>query len=100
MYMFPHLTTCGFFSLVNWYRTREIDYKDELALADDPIIEAPLLHIKALKDAALPPGLGRQMGLWVPNLTLAEVDTTHWAMWEDPQGVNEILSRWLQEYFC
>jgi len=39
------------------------------------------------------------MGAFIPQLTIKQVNTSHWALWEDPQGVNEILSRWLGQFF-
>ncbi|KAJ6091163.1 Epoxide hydrolase [Penicillium canescens] len=83
---------------LNWYRTRKLDYEDELAITD-PIIRIPLLHIQGLKDPALPPHLGQQMGDFIPQLTIESLYTAHWILWEDPQGVNEILARWLGKSF-
>jgi pimeloyl-ACP methyl ester carboxylesterase len=80
---------------VNWYRTREANYQDELSIRNREI-NVPLLFIQATRDAALPPHLGKGMGRFVPQLTIEQVDTSHWALWEKPQEVNEILARWLR----
>jgi pimeloyl-ACP methyl ester carboxylesterase len=32
----------------------------------------------------------------IPNLTLKQVDTAHWALWEKPAEVNAILEEWLK----
>jgi pimeloyl-ACP methyl ester carboxylesterase len=82
---------------VKWYRTRKVNYEDELNILDRKIT-APLLFIQALKDIVLPPEMGRSMSRDVPNLTVEQVNTTHWALWEDPVGVNNILSTWLAEH--
>lgn len=81
---------------VNWYRTREINYKEELSILDQRIT-APVLFIQALRDAALPPNLGRGMTKTIPHLTFKQVNTSHWALWEQPAEVNEMIAWWLEE---
>ena len=34
---------------------------------------------------------------FIPNLTRGEVDTTHWALWEDPAAVNRLIVDWLEK---
>jgi len=84
------------FVAVNWYRTRDVNYKEELAILDRQI-QIPTLFIQALRDQALPPHLGKSMGKHIPNLTLKQVNTSHWALWEKPEEVNDIISGWLKE---
>jgi pimeloyl-ACP methyl ester carboxylesterase len=81
---------------VNWYRTRKVNYEDELAILDRKIT-IPVLFIQALKDPALPPHLGKSMAKQLPNLTLKQVNTAHWALWQEPEEVNSIISTWLKE---
>lgn len=81
---------------VNWYRTREINYRDELAILNRRIT-VPVLFIQALGDPPLPPHLGKGMSKVIPKLTVEQVDTSHWALWEKPEEVNKILVRWLEE---
>lgn len=81
---------------MNWYRTRKINHQDELSL-EKKTIDVPVLFIQALRDAALPPSLGKAMGKTLPNLTTNQVDASHWALWEKPQDVNAILDNWLDE---
>lgn len=81
---------------MNWYRTRQVNYEEELAILDRKIT-IPVLFIQALRDPALPPHLGKTMGKHVPNLTLKQVNTAHWALWEKPEEVNSIISTWLKE---
>lgn len=83
-------------SIVNWYRTRDVNYKDELAILDREI-QIPTLFIQALRDQALPPQLGKSMAKHFPRLTLKQVDTSHWALWEKPEEVNEIIGTWLKD---
>ncbi|KAI9037826.1 epoxide hydrolase [Aspergillus affinis] len=80
----------------NWYRTREINYKEELSILDRRIT-APVLFIQALRDAALPSNLGRGMTKTIPHLTFKQVNTSHWALWEQPAEVNEMIAWWLEE---
>ncbi|RAL14826.1 alpha/beta fold hydrolase [Aspergillus homomorphus CBS 101889] len=81
---------------LNWYRTRQINYEDELAILNRRII-APLLFVQALKDPALPPHRGGGMTKTIPHLTYKHVNTGHWALWQKPQEVNEIIAWWLEE---
>ncbi|EAW14544.1 alpha/beta fold hydrolase [Aspergillus clavatus NRRL 1] len=81
---------------LNWYRTREINYEEELAILHRRIT-APVLFIQALKDAALPAHLGSGMTKTIPHLTFQQVDTSHWALWERPKEVNEMIAWWLEE---
>ena len=55
-----------------------------------------MLFIQALRDPALPPHLGKSMNKHIPDLTLRQVDTAHWALWEKPEEVNLILQEWLK----
>ena len=81
---------------VNWYRTREINYNEELAI-EDRRVTVPVLFIQALRDQALPPHLGRSMAKKIPQLTIKQVNTAHWALWEKPEEVNGIIERWVRE---
>lgn len=85
-------------SIVNWYRTRDVNYEDELAILDREI-QIPTLFIQGLRDQALPPHLGKSMAKQVPRLTLKQVNTSHWALWEKPEEVNEIIGTWLKDKY-
>jgi len=87
-----HYADCN--HLVNWYRLRSVNYEDELSILDRKIT-VPVLFIQALRDAALPPAMGGSMKTHFANLTVEQVNTGHWASWEDPVGINKILSTWL-----
>jgi pimeloyl-ACP methyl ester carboxylesterase len=90
------LSVSANFVAVNWYRTREVNSKEELAILDRQI-QVPTLFIQALRDQALPPHLGKSMAKHIPRLTTKQVNTSHWALWEKPAEVNEIISGWLKE---
>ena len=32
----------------------------------------------------------------IDDLTRIEVNTSHWALWEDPEGVNACIQRWFE----
>ncbi|MCJ1368936.1 hypothetical protein MMC20_000143 [Loxospora ochrophaea] len=78
----------GMHGPLNWYRNREINFQEELAL-DKSTIDIPVLFIQAKKDAALPPEMSVGMEKSIPNLSKEEVDTQHWALWEAPEQVND-----------
>jgi pimeloyl-ACP methyl ester carboxylesterase len=55
------------------------------------------LFIAALDDPTVPAALYANMNRLVPNLTIKTVHTGHWAMAEDPKGLNEHLTAWISE---
>lgn len=70
---------------LNWYRTRKVNYEEELALLKDgqqPKITTPALMVVAKKDSALPPRMAEGMEIYFDDLRKEEVDGTHWALWE------------------
>ncbi|KJZ72274.1 hypothetical protein HIM_08315 [Hirsutella minnesotensis 3608] len=77
---------------LNWYRTREINYKDELPLAQkNNTLEMPTLFIAAKNDTALPPSMSVGMEQYLPKLTRGEVESSHWAPTEASADVNREL---------
>ncbi|OQE86029.1 hypothetical protein PENNAL_c0022G09911 [Penicillium nalgiovense] len=86
----------GIHGPLNWYRTRDVNHEDELAILNREI-QIPTLFIQGLRDQALPPHLGKSMAKQVPRLTLKQVNTSHWALWEKPEEVNEIIGTWLKD---
>jgi pimeloyl-ACP methyl ester carboxylesterase len=87
----------------NYYRNRYQNFKDEQVLppSDAPDgsakIKIPTLFIQASRDQALPPSMakGMERNFGDGMLTVKEVDTTHWALWEKPDDVNKYLGDWL-----
>ena len=83
---------------LNWYRTREINWKDELPLADKPVkLEMPTLFIAASGDTALPPSMSVGMEKFMPKLTRGEVSGSHWALVGQSEEVNGQIARWLEK---
>ncbi|KAM3416933.1 hypothetical protein BST61_g8520 [Cercospora zeina] len=83
----------------NWYRTRELNYHEDLGLPSETrnFIAQPTLYILATRDLVLTREMSAKMEKAVPNLTRAEVQGTHWALWHVPDEVNGVLKGWLEE---
>ncbi|MCJ1247997.1 hypothetical protein MMC30_005212 [Trapelia coarctata] len=84
----------GMHGTLNWYRTRELNYNEELEL-HKTTIEIPTLFILATKDGVLTPELSYGMEKYFSKLTRKEVPASHWALWEAPEQVNGFLKEWL-----
>lgn len=72
---------------LNWYRTRKVNYEEELALLGEdgktpPKLQTPALMVVASRDEALPPRMAEGMSASFESLRIAEVDGTHWSLWE------------------
>ncbi|GKT46109.1 bifunctional epoxide hydrolase 2 [Colletotrichum spaethianum] len=85
---------------LNWYRTGELNWEDELVLVpDDAAYTAkfaqPALYIGGSLDAALPPVLSTGMETYFNSLSRGVVNGTHWVMWEKPEEVNSYVGNWL-----
>lgn len=81
---------------LNWYRTRELNFADERALASaPPKLEMPALFMAAMKDSVLQPWMSAKMEESFTRLTRKEVDGTHWAHWERSAEVNQLVGEWL-----
>ncbi len=83
----------------NWYRIRKINWEDDLNLPADQKngVQQPTLFIQAMKDNVLTPDLAKGMDKAIPHLTRGEVLASHWALWQTPQEVNDILRRWVEK---
>lgn len=84
---------------LNWYRTREQNFKDEESLAaqGERKMEVPTLFVLATKDDALPPSMSANMDKSFVDLTRGEVEASHWALWEKPLQVNELIRKFLTD---
>lgn len=86
---------------LNWYRTRKVNFEEELALLKDgkrPRIATPALVVLAKGDAALPPSMAQGMAAHFDSLKKAEVDGPHWALWEPfAQQTNREIESFVQE---
>ncbi|KAL3964528.1 hypothetical protein ACCO45_001532 [Purpureocillium lilacinum] len=85
---------------LNWYRTRKINWEEELPLADKEVkLEMPTMFIAATNDSALPPSMSAGMERYMPKLTRAEVGGSHWALTGASDEVNAHIGKWLKALF-
>ncbi|CAH0018218.1 unnamed protein product [Clonostachys rhizophaga] len=82
----------------NWYRTRRMDWEDELPLAEEGTFRfrMPSLFIPALRDISMPEEYYKDMPGYFDSLAIRAVDAGHWAHWEGREEVNEILAGWVK----
>ncbi|KAL6150829.1 hypothetical protein ACJBU6_11095 [Exserohilum turcicum] len=85
----------GIHSTLNWYRQRRTNWEEEQELLDKKTITQPALFIQASGDTVLTADMAKHMGTFIPRLTRDEVATSHWAMIQKPDEVNEIIRQWL-----
>lgn len=94
----------------NWYRTRRLNFDDELVLVEarkkyaeetgeDLKIKTPALFIAASRDVALPPALSKNMEESFENLSRGHVDASHWALVEAADEVNGLVADFLSNAF-
>jgi pimeloyl-ACP methyl ester carboxylesterase len=87
----------GLRGIFNWYRTRRMDYEDELplALAGNFRFSAPTLFVPALQDTSILPEYYEHMDDHFDDLTIKEVDAGHFVTWEAPEALNAVITNWL-----
>lgn len=93
----------GIHGPLNYYRTRKLNFDDEQVLlkGDEktpPVISCPYLFVLATNDIALRPEMAAGQERVAPQLTVREVESNHWALWEKPAEVNEILREWFTQH--
>ncbi|KAK1998021.1 alpha/beta-hydrolase [Colletotrichum falcatum] len=85
---------------LNWYRTGELNWRDELTMLLDggPFaakFAQPALYIGGAQDTALPPVLSTGMEAYFDSLARGVVNGSHWVMLERPTEVNNLIGGWL-----
>lgn len=84
----------GFLSGMNYYRNTTANW--ELADGLSTRVEVPSLMVSPADDFFLPPSTTDSMVKTVPDLTRVTIpDCGHWAMWDQPDAVNEKILSWL-----
>ncbi|CAF0924935.1 unnamed protein product [Rotaria sp. Silwood1] len=80
---------------LNWYTAQlnNINEEDERYL--DPNLQMPCLFIGGLRDAVGVPVLFAAQKQYMTQLTVLEMNATHWIMEEMPQEVNEAIEKWV-----
>ncbi|KAI4767038.1 hypothetical protein E4T52_13044 [Aureobasidium sp. EXF-3400] len=86
----------GLHGPLNWYRTRRINFEDDLKLGTK-MVKQPVLFISGRHDLVLTPEMSKGMGVFIPNLRRREVEAGHWALTQTPEEVNKIVRDWLVE---
>lgn len=86
----------------NWYRTRKLNYDEEIPLAKlqqekGLKVKPPTLFIGASRDVALPPAMARGMGQNFENLKMAQVDGGHWILVQKAEECNKLIGDYLNE---
>lgn len=83
---------------LNWYRTRRVNWEEDKELVKPDLkVEVPSLFIAATKDSVLLPELSRGMDKFFENYTTAEVEASHWALWQTPDAVNQHILDFLKK---
>lgn len=80
---------------LNWYTAQfnNVNQEDEKDL--DPNLQMPCLFIAGLRDAVGAPILYTPQKQYLPQLTVLELNATHWIMEEMPEKVNEEIQKWI-----
>lgn len=59
-------------------------------------IKCPTLFVRALGDSIVTDEIVSKMGANVPDLTMKNVDASHWLLWEKPEEINDIVTEWMR----
>ncbi|OZJ02659.1 hypothetical protein BZG36_04774 [Bifiguratus adelaidae] len=87
----------GFNGGLNYYKTRKVNYDDELALTEHKI-KVPCMMVTAGNDIALRPEMAKGMGKFIPDLTMRHVeDSGHWILVEEKELANQYLGEFLED---
>ena len=80
---------------LTYYKTRDLNYRDELEIVDTARIQCPAMFIGAAKDMACPPHTwGRQE--WVSQLERYAVRGGHWCLVENEgKEIAPIIQGWI-----
>ncbi|CAF0751795.1 unnamed protein product [Adineta steineri] len=84
---------------LNWYKAQfnNVNAEDEKNL--DSNIQMPTLFIPGLRDAVGIPALYAAQKQYIEDLTVIELDATHWIMEEKFQEVNKNIEEWIKKRF-
>lgn len=96
----------GLHGPTNWYRTRRVNFEDELPrFVGDGVKEwrcrCPAMVVMAEKDITLPPALADGTEKWFegPGGLRKEVvkGVGHWGMWQDPATFNQFIGSFVED---
>ncbi|QRV90771.1 alpha/beta hydrolase family protein [Ceratobasidium sp. AG-Ba] len=88
----------GFSTMLNYYRTRKINYELEKDLPKEYRPEMPKLLIVPTRDEALPPQMSANAETEFKNIEVArpEEPCGHWAQLEMPEKVEQVVGDWIE----
>lgn len=95
----PHVARTDISLAGNYYRNRPANHeadKSLLSVEGGLDIKCPVLFVRALGDSIVTDELVNKMGEHVSNLTLKNVDASHWLLWEKPEEVNGLVTEWMR----
>lgn len=95
-------TNTGMRGTVNWYRTRRLNWEEELPLArrqerEGLRVQAPTLFVAASRDDALPEGMSRGMEASFVELRREKVEGGHWILVQKSAECNRIIREFLED---
>jgi pimeloyl-ACP methyl ester carboxylesterase len=80
---------------LTYYKTRELNYNDELGLEGKERIQCPAMFVGAMDDRALPPAMWENQQ-WVPHLERHAVGGGHWCLVENGgTEVGKVIQKWV-----
>jgi len=59
-------------------------------------VDQPVLFIAGTHDSVLKPEMSLGMEKYVPKLSRKEVQSSHWALTQAPDEVNNLVKEWLE----
>ncbi|CAK1364338.1 unnamed protein product [Cercospora beticola] len=83
----------------NYYRTTQANFEATRPLldrVDGGRLKVPYLFVRAMDDILVTDEWVAFMVQHVDQPVVKEVDAGHWALWEKPKEVNEVLREWLE----
>lgn len=84
---------------LNWYRTRKVNFDDEVHLAADMKdfkFKMPAMLVMAERDKALPPAMADGVERFFENLTKKTVDASHWCLWQTADEINALIKEFIE----
>jgi len=89
----------GMKAKLNWYKMQLNNNNQEDEKNLDPNIQISTLFIAGLRDAVAVPALFVSQKQYIQDLTVIEMNATHWIMEEKPQEVNDAIEQWIKQRF-
>lgn len=83
---------------LNWYKAQfnNINVEDEKDL--NPNIRIPTLFMTGTRDAVSAPALYAGQKRYIEDLTIVEINSTHWIMEDKFEEVNEKIQKWIERF--